>query len=367
MEKLKAYSNLVENLYQASISNHWSTFLNECIGVFQANRVFFALREIKEQQPLLLEYQSVYTDNAPLLAEYYHRFTEDPYYDIAKYAPEGAVINFSKLIDRSVLEETEFFKTLLKPAHTNHILAAVVLRDGDYEAYFSLNRDFGEPYFETELIEYVRYLVPHMRQAMTILKTLRAGSEKLSLMQRIQKQTEHPIFICDKNAKILQCNDCANQLMLQWPALNHANSKMCFSRKEDQDNFEQALSYSANLMSGHARAYRPFLAGELGDVKLVDVSPLPLTGNIADSDSVFLIQFTPKPTLDWLALAETYALSNKEQRLLEELYDRKHLYSLAEQFDVSYNTLKSQLQSVFSKLQVNSQTELMLFLNKLAS
>lgn len=50
-------------------------------------------------------------------------------------------------------------------------------------------------------------------------------------------------------------------------------------------------------------------------------------------------------------------------RLLKALYAKKKMIDLPIIYHVSYNTLRSQLQAIFKKLEVSSQSELMIKLS----
>lgn len=65
-----------------------------------------------------------------------------------------------------------------------------------------------------------------------------------------------------------------------------------------------------------------------------------------------------------LVLRETFKLTPAELRLVEGLLAGCTLRSYAEQNNKSIDTAKSQLKSIFSKTDTNSQSELIMLLNK---
>jgi len=97
---------------------------------------------------------------------------------------------------------------------------------------------------------------------------------------------------------------------------------------------------------------------------LITVSPLQnknAFNNIDIPCCVVTINFQHQ--LDWNSLQKEFVLTPKKLQLLKAIYTKKRLFELTSVFNVSYNTLRTHLQTIFRKTGVNSQTELMVKIN----
>ena len=97
---------------------------------------------------------------------------------------------------------------------------------------------------------------------------------------------------------------------------------------------------------------------------LITVSPLANRNTFNDIDvQCCLVTVNFQNQLNWPKLFKEFLLTPKEQQLLKAVYAKKKLNDLTGVFNVSYNTLRTHLQSIFKKVEVNSQTELMIKIN----
>jgi DNA-binding CsgD family transcriptional regulator len=366
---LAHFSNLLEHLYAATLTNQWAFFLNELRELVGANKAFFFLNSIGDSTPLVMEYNTSVEHGPELMMEYQRRYQEDPFYEVVRYAPEGSVIDFKKHLDVLSYKDTDFYQSILVPVKSHHVIASVLFRDGMYESYFSICRDIDSPAFGEAEFHLLQLLTPHLKQAAELYKLLRINEAKLNLSARILNHSGTALLVCDKDRRIIYINQLAQSRIEESTHLSQVNGYLRCSEpnifKELQRRILDACALFDSSFNDHKSV---IIHHDQGDFPLI-LSISPLMANTGLNELNFpacLININLHKTVDWSALKESYSLTPKELRLTQELYENKKLQQLTEEFSVSYNTLKTQLRSIFAKMQVSSQTELMVVLNQYA-
>jgi len=134
---------------------------------------------------------------------------------------------------------------------------------------------------------------------------------------------------------------------------------------------------SGTLRSGHARLDEALRGGrdgglavaraDIADIGPVTVwlAPVPGGAEAGEANRIILIMNGDSATTPPEMLARMLDITQAEARVLHSLMAGKSLMDCARAFDLSYNTVRNQLNSVLSKTGAGSQTELLLLVERL--
>ncbi|MCU0758090.1 MAG: LuxR C-terminal-related transcriptional regulator [Steroidobacteraceae bacterium] len=173
----------------------------------------------------------------------------------------------------------------------------------------------------------------------------------------------HPIAILSEESKALFLNRPARRLLGLERAVVLRRGALCVSTARGAVEILQLATHR----QGGGRA-RPVVAV---DGLLITLHKLPAMNadSSAPARARWLAQLHARPSSSRgvvATLEATFGLSAAESRLVARIYSGEPLKAAARSLGRSYNTTKSQLRSVFTKLGVRSQAQLLLLLSQSA-
>lgn len=364
---ISQFSHLIEQLYAAALNDTWSSFLDEIQRLTQSNKAFIFLNSVKEATPLVMEYRTHVSHASNIMKEYQVRFKEDPFYEVARYAPEGSVIDFSQHIDLRDHEDSAFYKDILEPVDSFRVIASVLFRDGLHESYLSLCRGIDDPPFSSQDLALLKLLTPHLRQAGILYKHLRINAAKTDLSTKVLDNSSTALVVCNAHAEVIYINSLASELCNTNSQVSLVAGQLRFTERKENEKLLEAIRFACELFDTHLNAHKSLIIKSAWSQKAVMVTVSPLLANTGMNELNFpacLISFTLEKEVRWDAVRDYYKLTERETQIVQELYKNKKLASLSEDFNVSYNTLKTHMKAIFAKFDVGSQTELMILLNE---
>ena len=358
-------SQLIGEIYQGALTGKWEKILEELMDLTQSNKAFFFLKSLESEQPLIMEYKANIESPAKALIAFQVRAMEDPGLEVTRFMTEGDCININTHMDVGAHRETSFYKDIYKPLQVFHALAGLLCRDQNHESLLVVNRgenSNGYSLVEENLFELV---TPHFSRAIHIFKELRLYKNYSNISKSILDQQDKAILVCDAQGTIVLSNNYAEQHLVLPSVISIRNNKIQITEHMYQKRLEFFIKQCSAL------AYKDIglqetlvIEQENGDNKLITVSPLINQNAFNDIDvPCCLVTVNNQHQLNWKNVQNEFELTPKELKLIRAIYAKKKLNDLTEVFGVTYNTLRTHLQSIFKKTEVNSQTELLIKLN----
>ncbi|MBU1311625.1 MAG: hypothetical protein KKE30_19050 [Gammaproteobacteria bacterium] len=357
-----ALSALIGQIYTASLSRNWDDVLGQIIQLTTSNKAFFFIEKLNEPKPALLALKTTFDYDPHVLTAYQHEPLQDPFYQAMKDLQQGETVYCNQQIAIEDFIHTEYYQNYFKPMRTYHAIGGVLLRDGEYESAFAITRDdMAQPYRANEL-ELMTLLCPHLSQAMQIFNTLQLQKDYQTLSQSVIEQKAQPVFVCSADGDILLLNTAAETVLSQRQLFTASKGKLTLAEPSAAERFNSYVHHCA-LFAAHDIYCKEAIQLERADgsTTIISVSPLQGCQDFTRLPAhICLVSVSQSNNLDWTSIKQQFGISAAESKLLQALYLKRKLSDLSPEFNVSCNTLRSQLQSIFSKIGVNSQTELML-------
>jgi DNA-binding CsgD family transcriptional regulator len=269
------------------------------------------------------------------------------------------------LCSREELVKTEFYNEFLRKFNWLHSGAAVVECTGSAMAVATFVRgpDLG-PFEDTEL-NILRDLVPHIRRALMLHRRMLELHASNELAQWGLDQVPFGVILLASDGKVICVNRIAKEFCTSGTL--SPTSDTVHLRNVAYDRRLQTLIRTCRSprLSQHAGgAFQIY--GENSTPLVVSVTPIRHPA-VSEQNAVALFLTAPEhrlaPTAHFLNAA--FHLTPAEIRLAELMAEGISAKQAAEQLQLSRETVKSQLSSIFAKTGVQRQAKLAKLLNTL--
>lgn len=221
----------------------------------------------------------------------------------------------------------------------------------------SLQKTNAQGDLSTENLKLLDFIQPHLYRAHKVARMFTGLNVGLSALSMVSNDS---YFLVDNNAKVVSSSDDAFELATQRDEWTIRQGKL--SSKHHQAKLDGGIQsiFTGKNISQSAFRY----ANNSGSFTSVSFLPVKVPmenfhGNFKTLVCVLLSKDdAPIHQLDELRLASIYSLTTSESKITSALCAGKSSLEIREQMCITQNTLKSHLKSIFSKTDVNSQTQL---------
>lgn len=231
----------------------------------------------------------------------------------------------------------------------------------------SLYRPTDQPGFGAEEFDRISRLVPHLQRAFRLLHRTSELQARAHMGLQVIESLSLPLFIVDPQGRLIHLNGKSERLLAgKTLGLAVKAGRLQALNVADKDKL-------ARLLMGATG--RPALSGGMmltpsaGPARWhAFVSPLPaaspLVGERQSPLALIMLIQTDKPPSRLKIMGEIYKLSPAELRLAEGLAAGRTIEEHAESAQISINTVKTHLRSLFSKTGTKRQGELIALLSR---
>jgi len=362
--------DLVGDIYEASCdASHWIGVMQKVAELTGSKSAMMAYRDLEQPQA---SFQFAYNLSSEILELYAHKYSAiDPFFELsAKTVPLGKTSADHKMVpDRQELERIcgEFFTGMMKPFDLWHIGGAHLFRDENRAAAIALQRGQVQgPWSDAELA-LVDVLVPHFQRAFRIHKEFtRLRIQEQAYLTALDRLVIGLILL-DDAGKIIYANPMAQRVLEQHPAIQKVGES---ARARDhkqalklQQLVQQAAAYTGDATepSGGAIGLRhpdsPWPLPVL--VTPVRRTGIPGVGAVAGAHVALLMTDTEQShPIAPDTLGEAYGLTPSEALVAIGIANGMSVDEISLAHATSNHTVRSQLKTIFSKLNVSRQAEL---------
>ena len=280
-------------------------------------------------------------------------------------AVPGRVIIAASMIEHARVKRTEFYAAIGRRYECTRSLVGVLEASPDKTAVLTLNRGDRDDEFDSRDARVVSVLLPHLRRALAIRRRLGVldtsrGSildaiDRLALGVILVDEHAHPIFVNRYAARVLEESDGLSidgrSLIAAMPAAAaHLDCALgsaiavANATALATENTEFLIPRSAGRRALHA-AVSPVSARHSYDGLATQPAAV-----------LFLVDPETNVTPPSDRLRELYSLTVTEARVAGALAAGRSAAEISETFDVSLETVRSQIKRVFDKANVRSQS-----------
>lgn len=368
--EVEQFSQLVQLIYAgATDAGSWRAFLKELATGLMGNGAVLILRVPKlGEVPMYVTYGG----DPKLAPAYYQRYIAlDPFVQL----PEGRAVTMHDFVDPEQLESSQYFREWLLPMDMVYALGVDLREKSRYHVRLRICRPRSAGNFSAADCRYVEALVPHVRRAIDLFAELDVVRTERSFYAEAMDQLTLATIVLDENARILHANQLAQSILAENDGITRVNDALLLANHDDSKRFRELVGRAvAAQRSGAAglvevmRVRRPSGRPDIG------VVVRPSTSNVGNQNerlttsvAVFLSSDMPDAAARLVpceVIQKLFGLTPKEAMLALRLAAGESLQEAARELDISPNTARAHLRSIFGKTGVDRQAKLVRVLLK---
>ena len=286
----------------------------------------------------------------------------------------GQVATISDFMPETDWRKSAYYNASCKAQQVFHVMAAdVATKDGCLYG-LRITRPQDSPDFGPQERAFLAMLLPHVQRVLNLHLAIHQDRQVISLYSRSLAQLMVAVMILDQSGAVIEINPSAARLLEAEDGLMMRDGKLRASYGTDNRKLQRLIGSTLqhSKLSRLSRTEGMCISRQSGELnwgvvvqsiaanEWTDDKPRPCVAVfVRDTDS----QASPPIRL----ARQLFQLTPAETSLSIHLANGLSLDEAAEALNTRYNTARAHLRSIFSKLNVRSQTELVrVFLNSVA-
>lgn len=347
----------------------WRSFLERLTVQLRGNSAVLILRTPRlGETPLSIVHGRVPKSETPYF-DYYMAI--DPFVQL----PEGRAVTMHDFVDATDLERSEYFRDYLVPMDMVYALGVDLTDKGRYHVRLRFCRPRSAGNFTAADCRYLEAFVPHLRTAIRVFAELDVVRSERGVYADAMDQLTLATIVLDENGRVLHANRLAESILAQRDGIARPHDTLILAHHEDAKRFRELLSRAVEAQrSGRAglvevmRIRRPSGRPEISVVvrpssSRVDMQDQHLTTSVAVFLSTNALEADER-TVSSDVIQKLFGLTPKEAALALRLAAGESLLEAANRLNMSPNTARTHLRSVFAKTGVDRQANLVRVLLK---
>ncbi len=290
--------------------------------------------------------------------------------------PEGRAITMHDFVDTAELERSEYFREYLIPLDMVYALGVDLRDKGRYHVRLRICRPRQAGNFTATDCRYVEAFVPHLRTAMRIFAELDVMRSERGFYAEAMDQLTLATIVLNETGEILHANRLAESILATRDGLSRSNDTLMIDHHDDAKRFRElvvrAVEAQRTSRTGLVEVMRVRRPSGKPDISLAVRPSTSRTGlqneRLTNTVAVFLSTNTldgdEKPPMSAEVIQKLFGLTPKEATLALHLAAGKSLLDAARTLNMSPNTARTHLRSVFAKTGVDRQASLVRVLLK---
>lgn len=239
---------------------------------------------------------------------------------------------------------------------------------GDYHVNTSIQRTRAQGHVQQADLDLYARLVPHLGQALTLSNAIGTLTSQHQVGLQLLQSMPHGILVLDAAQRLLFANAAAEATFAANDGLTVVRGRLVSARGETTQRLNRLLTLASAGQSGGwlrleksscRRPYSVFVAPCVTEnIQLTSVRP-----------AVMVALFDPdrQSSLKIDTLQALYDLSPKESEVALLISEGVDAAAAAAQLGISYETIRAHLKSIFRKMEVGRQQDLVSLLASLSS
>lgn len=293
------------------------------------------------------------------------RYKDSPFAEL----PEGKVFCLEDRVTERELKQLDHYQHFMKVYDVTDIMGFDIC-DNESDNHIRLRlrvvRLGDEPKFSEADRDKLSSIIPLMKKSLTIYSRMEISGISQEIYQELLASMDIASFILGANFEVMAKNYLAEQVVNNKDGLFIDHKKLCCINPADQQKFTEACKgiMDARNQDNSAFLLENFSLGraEPGAKWSALIRPVDshnFMGAETNPELLLLVRDSSRRQLPTPALLiDVFGVTPAEARLTLKLIDGLSLTAAAEALGISRNTARTQLSSVFSKTNLNSQTQL---------
>lgn len=290
--------------------------------------------------------------------------------------PEGRAITMHDFVDTAELECSEYFREYLMPLDMVYALGVDLRDKGRYHVRLRICRPRQAGNFTAADCHYVETFIPHLRTAIRIFAEIDVMRSERGFYAEAMDQLTLATIVLDETERILHANRLAESILAARDGLSRSNDTLMIAHHEDAKRFRELIAHAIEAQrtsrAGLVEVMRVRRPSGQPDVSLAvrpstsrtNLKNERLTSTVAVFLSTNTLDSGEEPPMSPEVIQKLFGLTPKEATLALRLAAGESLLDAARMLNMSPNTARTHLRSIFAKTGVDRQANLVRVLLK---
>ena len=358
----QALSNLLGSLYDAAADpNLWSRFLEQLAQSTQARSALLLMHNVGQDMYTISSSWAV----DPLAARLYHEHFSsiDVWAHRGLSKPAGLVCNSEHLCSREEIRSTEIYNELMTRFGMEYGMFGVIENSPSRWASVSLFRGESGSSFDASELETLQFLTPHMRRAFKLHFEFSGVKALSSGLQKTLDMLPTGVIFFNTQGEIAYTNRAASTIVSRRNGLLTTRKRLSAESPTESALLLSTILEAVSRSNGLGVPRQVSIQVSRRDPPALQISISPIRDRAIDaSNSVAAVAFITDPSVRHRPaqdiLRGRFGLTPAECRVAVLLGDGRSPRQISEMVGVSFNTVRSQMKSIFLKTNVKRQGEL---------
>jgi DNA-binding CsgD family transcriptional regulator len=364
-------ARLLRTLYAAPIQPKlWRPFLEQLSKISGVTKAALITHDLAEKDHRMLATLGDSVDESIPLYESCYFQVDEWTSRFSTSRATGRIVLGEEVWPEAAFLQSTFYNEFLRRFDTRQMAClATVGSQGTFEA-LSIYRGQSEDEFARDQLAVLQTIVPHLQTALYTRRKLLALESRVSDLETALGAMGSAIVLIDRTGKTIFVNDAARAILAQGNGLFLHKSELIARNPKETSELQGLIAravatakktdrYGGGVMRVPRSARRPLH---------VLVSPLRAADSLLPGKTaaaVFLSDPERQPAVPAKMLRTLFGLTSAESRLALSILEGNSLSEAAELHGVSRETVKSQINAVYSKTGTKRQGELIRLLGGL--
>lgn len=361
MSRVAELSRLIGLVYQGTLeATPWESVLRYLNRHLHASGSALVLRPASKEQPALMieaQEQTVRVSTAEHIL--FYLYSLDPF----AHLPPDRFVTPEDLIGEDQWRSGEYFKQYLAPIGIHYMLGADFHADNDSECRLRLWRPRGAGPFSATDRALCELLLPHFKTAVNLHSYLYRVESERTLYAGTLDRMRLGVVLLDESGRVLSTNVVAEQLLARETGLLIHEHKLRAVGKEPDQRLQRLIRRAlCGAVEANPVTEAMAINRRSGNQLSVVVKPTPsiprLEGRRRPTAVIFLRDPRYKSLPSGESLQVLFNLTPAETALAILLAEGLSLDQCSKRLEISKNTVKSRLRSIFAKTATSRQAAL---------
>jgi DNA-binding CsgD family transcriptional regulator len=353
-------SELIGSIYDAAAKPAlWPQFLAALARTTGSSKALMFMHNSKRAEHTVSSSWGTEATELRLYQEHYGAL--DVWASQGSSKPAGQICTSEMLCPLQDLVRTEIYNDYMRPFDVKHGMFGMLANQAGAFTTVSILRDSSAGQFLEPQLQTLSLLVPHIQRAFCIHFRLVGLNAQAAGFESALDMLQFGVVFVSSTQAVIFMNERAKRHIRSSNGLRVRAGKLTLIKPSESNLFQSLISGAVKTGSGNG-----FSAGgtmhasrNSGSSLCLTIAPLRLTEWPMQPTAVIFISDPHEPReLPADLLRRCYGLTQAESRLVLLLVEGCSVKEAAASLQVTLNTAKTQLKSVFAKTRVRRQGEL---------
>jgi len=361
MNQSNQVSDLVSKVYDAAARpNAWKTFLDSFATVSHASAAALFWHDKENRQYDIMALHGTPDEYVPLYTQHYGEV--DEWITRGKGILRSGWVGTSQMLcPDAELVKTEFHSDFLRRFGLFHQFGGILTQDAGARSAITLLRPKRQGSFGAKDVRLLDILMPHLQRAMAIRRRLvDLEAQNHSLECALDLFPSGIIFVSAK-MEVMRVNRSAQTLLNRKNGLLMRGKNLAAYARHESAQLQRAVVAAQTNGSCLGVGGTVLISRREARPLSIIIAPMAVSSpyvSIRAAASLFITDPEQDVHVSTQLLQQYFGLTPAEARIANLLVQGKSLATICDELSIRYSTVRAHLRSIFDKLGVRPQSEL---------